>query len=47
MDSILKRVKGAIKDYLERMAEANRKEFGNNTLDCCKLNKRPLEKKKK
>jgi hypothetical protein len=35
----LNKIKEPFKNYLERMANANKKEFGGNTLDCCKLNK--------
>lgn len=36
---LLNKIKELFKNYLERMANANKKEFGGNTLDCCKLNK--------
>lgn len=47
MVSVLTKIKLSVKNYLDRMAEVNRKEFGDHTLDCCKLNQRPIKKKKK
>jgi hypothetical protein len=35
-----KQKKGFFSRYVERMAETNRRQFGNERLDCCKLNKR-------
>lgn len=41
------KIKQSFKDYLNRMAKINKEEFGGNTLDCCKLNKRPVNKNNK
>ncbi len=35
-----KQKKGVFSRYIERMAETNKRQFGNERLDCCKLNKR-------
>ena len=35
-----KKEKGFFSSYLGRMAESNKRQFGNERLDCCKLNKR-------
>jgi len=42
---MLKRVKKAIKEFLQKLAEENEKAFGKNTLDCCKLNQTNGSKK--
>ena len=42
-----KRIKDSFNRYLERMAEENRKEFGNGVPDCCKVNRPVNDKLKK
>jgi hypothetical protein len=39
MKNFVANIKKSINKYLERMAEANKKNFGNARLDCCSLNK--------
>ena len=39
MTHLINSVKKKIAAYLERMAEENKKNFGNQRLDCCSLNK--------
>jgi len=41
MRNLLAGIKRSFNRYLERMAEENRKNFGNQRLDCCTINKRP------
>lgn len=38
--SIWKRIKAAVKLYLERTAKSNKELFGDERPDCCKLNRR-------
>ena len=33
------KLKSTLKKSIEAMADSNQKAFGNETLDCCKLNK--------
>lgn len=33
-------MKAWIKKFLDKLAESNKKEFGNKRLDCCKLGKK-------
>ncbi len=40
MKGFFKRLKKKWNRYLERMAESNKKQYGNNKLDCCDLNKK-------
>jgi len=46
MTRLLNKFKTAIKNYLERMAEENKKNFGNTRLDCCSINKKKKNKPK-
>jgi hypothetical protein len=39
MKNIFKILKLKINNYLERLARENQKNFGNDKLDCCALNK--------
>lgn len=39
MTNIINTFKKKIADYLERMAEENKKNFSNQRLDCCSMNK--------
>ncbi|WP_274540101.1 LDCC motif putative metal-binding protein [Clostridium thermosuccinogenes] len=43
---MLKRIKRAISNLLEKLAKENEKSFGKGTLDCCQLN-RPSNSSKK
>jgi hypothetical protein len=36
---MLKRIKQAINNFLEKLAKENKKSFGKGTLDCCQLNR--------
>jgi hypothetical protein len=36
---MLKRLKKAINNFLERLAKENEKSFGKDSLDCCQLNR--------
>jgi len=48
MKRFFKRLKENWDRYLERMAESNKKLYGNQRLDCCDLNKKPeINKRKK
>ena len=40
MKNFLKNLKEKINNYLEKMAEANKKSYGSGKLDCCDLNKK-------
>jgi len=42
---VLKRIKKAIRNFLEKLAKENESSFGKGTLDCCQLN-RPNSSKK-
>ncbi|MGN0361768.1 MAG: LDCC motif putative metal-binding protein [Bilifractor sp.] len=37
--NIFKRIKETWNAYLKRMAAENKKEFGSQPLDCCKMNR--------
>jgi len=37
--NIFRQIKESWNAYLKRMADANKKEFGNQPLDCCKMNR--------
>jgi len=39
MLGIFQRIKASFQNYLKRMAEENRKEFGGGVPDCCKVNR--------
>lgn len=41
---MFKAIKQAINDFLNKLANENKKSFGNERLDCCKLD-RPNDKK--
>ena len=40
------RIKKAFQNYLADMAETNRETLGNQTMDCCNLNRRPDNQRK-
>lgn len=40
-------IKEAFRDYLERMASKNKELFGDSRPDCCKLNRKGINKKTK
>jgi len=42
---IMKRIKKIIDDFLKKLADQNQKQFGNEKLDCCKLD-RPKQNNK-
>ncbi len=41
MRNIFAKIKKRFNNYLERMAEENKKNFGNQRLDCCSINTPP------
>lgn len=43
---MLKRLKKAINNFLERLAKENEKSFGRGSLDCCQLNRQNSSGKK-
>lgn len=42
---MLRRLKKAMIDFLERLAKENEKSFGKGTIDCCQLNRQNSNKK--
>jgi len=46
MKKLLKKVKKNMTARLEKLAEENRKTFGNRRLDCCSINRKPVTKVK-
>jgi len=40
------RIKKAFQNYLADLAKTNKETFGNQTMDCCNLNRRPENQKK-
>lgn len=43
--NFFKKVKKSWKEYLERLGKSNSKEFGNQPMSCCSVNKKMNQKR--
>lgn len=42
----MKKLKKLLKDFLNKLAKQNQESFGNERLDCCKLDRGDIQKRK-
>lgn len=40
-------MKKMIKNWLKKLEAANKESFGSGRLDCCELNRKPIQKRKR